>query len=127
MAGVEEKKNKRQTGAYYEQAAGRYLEQLGYEILEYNYRCRSGEIDIIAKDGAYVVFCEVKYRADSRKGDPLEAVDARKQNVIFRCAMYYLAEHHLNDVPCRFDVIGIQGQDGSEDAKVTYIKNAFTG
>ncbi len=127
MAGAEEKKNKRQTGAYYEQAAGRYLEQLGYEILEYNYRCRSGEIDIIAKDGAYVVFCEVKYRADSRKGDPLEAVDARKQNVIFRCAMYYLAEHHLNDVPCRFDVIGIQGQDGSEDAKVTYIKNAFTG
>lgn len=127
MAGVEEKKNKRQTGAYYEQAAGRYLEQLGYEILEYNYRCRSGEIDIIAKDGAYVVFCEVKYRADSRKGDPLEAVDTRKQNVIFRCAMYYLAEHHLNDVPCRFDVIGIQGQDGSEDAKVTYIKNAFTG
>ena len=127
MAGAEEKKNKRQTGAYYEQAAGRYLEQLGYEILEYNYRCRSGEIDIIAKDGAYVVFCEVKYRADSRKGDPLEAVDARKQNVIFRCAMYYLAEHHLNDVPCRFDVTGIQGQDGSEDAKVTYIKNAFTG
>lgn len=127
MAGAEEKKNKRQTGAYYEQAAARYLEQLGYEILEYNYRCRSGEIDIIAKDGAYVVFCEVKYRADSRKGDPLEAVDARKQNVIFRCAMYYLAEHHLNDVPCRFDVIGIQGQDGSEDAKVTYIKNAFTG
>ena len=127
MAGAEEKKNKSQTGAYYEQAAGRYLEQLGYEILEYNYRCRSGEIDIIAKDGAYVVFCEVKYRADSRKGDPLEAVDARKQNVIFRCAMYYLAEHHLNDVPCRFDVIGIQGQDGSEDAKVTYIKNAFTG
>ena len=116
MAGAEEKKNKRQTGAYYEQAAGHYLEQLGYEILEYNYRCRSGEIDIIAKDGAYVVFCEVKYRAD-----------ARKQNVIFRCAMYYLAEHHLNDVPCRFDVIGIQGQDGSEDAKVTYIKNAFTG
>ena len=127
MAGAEEKKNKRQTGAYYEQAAGHYLEQLGYEILEYNYRCRSGEIDIIAKDGAYVVFCEVKSRADSRKGDPLEAVDARKQNVIFRCAMYYLAEHHLNDVPCRFDVIGIQGQDGSEDAKVTYIKNAFTG
>ena len=127
MAGAEEKKNKRQTGAYYEQAAGRYLEQLGYEILEYNYRCRSGEIDIIAKDGAYVVFCEVKYRADSRKGDPLEAVDTRKQNVIFRCAMYYLAEHHLNDVPCRFDVIGIQGKDGMKGAEVTYIKNAFTG
>ena len=127
MTGTQNKKNKRQTGAYYEQAAGKYLEQLGYEILEYNYRCRAGEIDIIAKDGAYVVFCEVKYRADSRKGDPLEAVDARKQNVIFRCAMYYLADHHLNDVPCRFDVIGIQGKDGMKGAEVTYIKNAFTG
>lgn len=123
MTGAGEKKNKRQTGAYYEQEAGRYLEQMGYEILEYNYRCRFGEIDIVAKDGEYVVFCEVKYRADGRKGNPLEAVDVRKQKVIFRCAMYYLTEHHLEDVPCRFDVIGIQGKDG----KVTYIKNAFTG
>ena len=114
MAGAEEKKNKRQTGAYYEQAAGHYLEQLGYDR-------------VAEPAGAYVVFCEVKYRADSRKGDPLEAVDARKQNVIFRCAMYYLAEHHLNDVPCRFDVIGIQGKDGMKGAEVTYIKNAFTG
>ena len=127
MAGAEEKKNKRQTGAYYEQAAGHYLEQLGYEILEYNYRCRSGEIDIVAKDGDYMVFCEVKYRADGRKGNPLEAVDARKQNVIFRCAMYYLTEHHIEDVPCRFDVIGIQGKDGMKGAEITYIKNAFTG
>ena len=123
MTGAGEKKNKRQTGAYYEREAGRYLEQMGYEILEYNYRCRFGEIDIVAKDGEYVVFCEVKYRADGRKGIPLEAVDVRKQKVIFRCAMYYLTEHHLEDVPCRFDVIGIQGKDG----KVTYIKNAFTG
>lgn len=119
--------NKRQTGAYYERAAGHYLEQLGYEIMEYNYRCRSGEIDIIAKDGVYVVFCEVKYRADGRKGGPLEAVDARKQMTIFRCAMHYLTEHHLNGVPCRFDVIGIQGKNGIKDARVTYIKNAFTG
>lgn len=44
MTGAGEKKNKRQTGAYYEREAGRYLEQMGYEILEYNYRCRSGEI-----------------------------------------------------------------------------------
>ncbi len=127
MAGAEEKKNKRKTGAYYEQAAGQYLERLGYEILEYNYRCRSGEIDIVAKDGEYVIFCEVKYRADGRKGDPLEAVDARKQKVIFRCAMYYLADHHLEGTPCRFDVIGIQGKGGMQDIKVTYIKNAFTG
>ena len=122
-----EKRNNRQTGAYYEQTAGRYLERLGCEILEYNYRCRAGEIDIVAKDGEYVVFCEVKYRSDGRKGNPLEAVDARKQNTIFHCAMYYLKEHRLEDASCRFDVIGIQGRDGMEDAEVTYIKNAFTG
>ena len=81
----------------------------------------AGEIDLIAKDGAYYVFCEVKYRADERKGSPLEAVDARKQQKIFRTAMYYLTEQQLEDVPCRFDVVGIEG------TKITLIKNAFGG
>ena len=116
MTEIEEKRNKRQTGAYYEQAAGCYLERLGYEVLEYNYRCRSGEIDIV-----------VKFRSDERKGNPLEAVDSRKQKVIFRCAMHYLSEHRLKDASCRFDVIGIEGNDGMRSAKVTHIINAFTG
>ena len=111
--------NRRSTGAAYEKAAGYYLEQLGYEILEYNYRCRRGEIDIVAKDGDYLVFCEVKYRSDGTKGDPLEAVDARKQQRIRRAALYYLTEHGKNNVPCRFDVIGIQG------TKITHIRDAF--
>ena len=114
-------KNKRQTGAKYEQAAGFYLEQLGYEIIEYNYRCRFGEIDIIAKDGSYLVFCEVKYRSCKGKGSPLEAVGAGKQRTIFRCAMFYLTEHHMGNVPCRFDVVGIEGTE------VVHIKNAFAG
>lgn len=114
-------KNKRQTGAKYEQAAGFYLEQQGYEIIEYNYRCRFGEIDIIAKDGSYLVFCEVKYRSCKGKGSPLEAVDARKQRTIFRCAAHYLTGRGNTDVPCRFDVIGIDG------TAVTHVKNAFTG
>ena len=113
--------NRRSTGAAYEKGAGYYLEQLGYEILEYNYRCRRGEIDIVAKDGDYLVFCEVKYRTDSRKGGPLEAVGTKKQNVIFRCALYYLTERHLEEVPCRFDVIGIEG------TRITHIKDAFSG
>lgn len=121
MAEPEDKRNKRKTGAHYERFAGRYLESLGIEILEYNYRCRMGEIDIVAKDGAYVVFCEVKYRSDGRAGSPLEAVDARKQKVIFRCAMDYLARRRLGDVPCRFDVIGIEGE------RLTHIKDAFAG
>ena len=114
-------RNKRRTGTKYEQAAGFFLEQIGYEVLEYNYRCRFGEIDIIAKDGICLVFCEVKYRSGREKGSPLEAVDNRKQQRIFRCASHYLAGRGLEDVPCRFDVIGIEG------TAVTHIKNAFTG
>ena len=116
-----EKRNNRETGGNYEQAAGFYLEQHGFQILEYNYRCRIGEIDIVAKDGENLVFCEVKYRADQRRGNPLEAVDARKQRKIFQTAMYYMTERHLGDVPCRFDVVGIEG------TKIQLIKNAFCG
>lgn len=117
----EKKQNRRKTGSEYEQAAGYYLEQSGYEILQYNYRCRKGEIDIVARDGACFVFCEVKYRADGRKGTPLEAVDTRKQKTLFQCAQYYLMEHQLEDVSCRFDVIGIEG------TKITWIRDAFCG
>ncbi len=113
--------NKRKTGAAYEQAAGYYLEQQGYVILQYNYRCRVGEIDLVAKDGDCLVFCEVKYRKTGGSGSPLEAVDFRKQQRIFRCAQYYMMEKRLGDIPCRFDVVGIEG------ARITLIKNAFDG
>lgn len=113
--------NKRQTGACYERKAAEYLERAGYRILEMNYRCRIGEIDIVAGDGECVVFCEVKYRSDSRSGHPLEAVDLKKQRVLFRCGEYYLTEHCLQNVPCRFDVIGIAGEE------IIHIKDAFAG
>ena len=113
--------NKRKTGAVYEQKAAEYLEKAGCRILEMNYRCRAGEIDIVARDGRYVVFCEVKYRSGAGKGSPLEAVDGRKQSRLYRSAVYYLAEHGLDGVPCRFDVAGIEGTD------ITYIKDAFAG
>ena len=116
---MQENRNRRKTGTDYERAAGFYLEQEGWKILEYNYRTRNGEIDIVARDGEYLVFCEVKYRSDGKKGSPLEAVDARKQQRFRRAALYYLTEHGKSDVPCRFDVIGIEG------TKVTHIRDAF--
>lgn len=115
------RKNNRATGSEYEKAAGRYLEEKGYRIIEYNYRCRYGEIDLIAKDGECLVFCEVKYRSGKRKGHPLEAVDKRKQKVIFKCALHYLSEKKMGEIPCRFDVIGI------ENSETVHITNAFTG
>lgn len=111
--------NKRKIGAQHEQKAGAYLEEKGYEILEFNYRCRQGEIDIIAKDGEYLVFCEVKYRSGLGAGYPAEAVDYKKQRTISRCALFYLTKQKLLDAPCRFDVISMSGN------QIEHIENAF--
>ena len=112
--------NKRQTGTSYEIKAENYLLQKGYMILERNFRNRSGEIDIIAKDGEYFCFIEVKYRTTNDFGSPLEAVDFRKQNQIRKVAAYYLMKNKLSEwTPCRFDVIGFTGEE------MTHIENAF--
>ena len=112
--------NKRQIGTDYERLAGEYIKEQGYEILEYNFRCRMGEIDIIARDCEYLVFVEVKYRSSSRTGSPLEAVDARKQRIISKVASYYCLTHGYGEgQPCRFDVVAIKGEE------YTLIKNAF--
>ena len=73
--------------------AAAYLKKKGYRILEANFRCRFGEIDLIARDGAYLVFIEVKYRSSLKDGDSLEAVNRRKQRKIIRVAEYYLCMH----------------------------------
>lgn len=111
--------NKREVGTIYEQLAASYLEGMGYEIVKANYRCPLGEIDLVAKDGTYLVFVEVKYRKNLAAGSPLEAVTARKQQTIRRVAQWYLAEQHLENMPVRFDVAGILGE------KITIIKDAF--
>ena len=112
--------NKRQVGTQYESMAVQYLTEAGYHILERNFRCRTGEIDIIAKDGAYLVFVEVKYRASAACGSALEAVDYRKQKSILRVAQYYMVSHgYGTQTNCRFDVVAIQGTE------ITLIQNAF--
>lgn len=113
--------NRRQIGSDYEKRAAEYLKQQGFCIIEQNFYSRSGEIDIIAKDGRYLVFVEVKYRRDNSCGNPLEAVNAKKQKRICRTAFYYCAKHGYGDItPCRFDVIAMEGED-----QITHIKNAF--
>ena len=118
------KKNNRRTGTGYERKAGANLESLGYKIVTYNYRCRMGEIDLIARDGEYLVFVEVKYRATGVSGYPEEAVDARKQQTIAKCAMHFLMKQGNDDVPCRFDVVAIAGAEGQEE--ITLYQDAFT-
>lgn len=117
---VSKRINKRAVGTAYEKLAGAYLMQQGYEIVAYNFRCRMGEIDIVAKDGAYLVFVEVKYRSSEKNGSPLEAVDIRKQRIISKVASYYCLTHGYGETtPCRFDVVAINGEE------YTLIKNAF--
>lgn len=111
--------NKRKIGAAYEQFAAEYLRGLGYEIMKANYRCPLGEIDLVARDGAYLVFVEVKYRKSLKAGSPFDAVDKRKQQTIRRVAQWYLTENGFYDTPVRFDVAGILGEE------ITIIKNAF--
>lgn len=112
----------RAKGSRGESLAGKYLENQGYRILEYNYHCRYAEIDIVAMDGDTLVFCEVKYRTT---GDPaliVESVTSEKQRKISLGALFYMRQHRLHNLPCRFDVIGICGCSGSS---VMLLKNAF--
>ena len=113
------KHNLREQGSRYERIAGDYLEKKGYQILEYNFRCPYSEIDIIARDGNVLVFCEVKYRSGNDKVQPLEAVGVRKQKRISMAALFYIGRYQADSEPCRFDVIGISGNE------ITHIENAF--
>ena len=108
-----------------------FLEARGYRIVDTNVRplggMARGEIDIVAWDGAYLVFCEVKTRrvASGAQGTPAEAVGPAKQKQITRLAMAYLAKHELNDVDCRFDVVEVVRRPPAP-ARFTLLRNAFT-
>ena len=104
--------NRRETGSRYEKFAAGQLEKRGYEVLAFNYRCRQGEVDLICRQGGVLVFVEVKYRADASKGNPLEAVGPAKQERVRRTAAWYLMKKGISqEVPCRFDVVGILGKE----------------
>ena len=112
--------NTRRRGSEYESRAAEFLKEKGYEILEKNYRCKFGEIDIVAREKAVLVFVEVKHRKNSDAGNPLEAVGYKKIRRISMTAAYYMMMHHIStDRPVRFDVIGYLGEEP------THIKDAF--
>ena len=108
-----------QTGEAAETLACRYLEQQGLVLMERNYRCRTGEVDLIMRDGDCIVFVEVRSRHNSRYGTPAETITRTKQRRLCRAASYYLLTHHCN-APCRFDVIAILQQQQLE-----WIRDAF--
>ncbi len=110
-------------GAEGERWAEKYLRRQHYLILQRNYRCPSGEVDLVALDGQTVVFIEVKTRTQGGFGSPLEAVDVRKQRQIRRAAQYYLSVHRLHDRNARFDVVGVWHEQ--DVIRCQLVKNAF--
>ncbi len=100
-----------------------YLKKKGYLIIATNYKNNLGEIDIIARDRDYIVFIEVKSRMSRAFGDPLEAIDERKQMKIRSVATMYLKSNRLLDNACRFDAIAVLGSN--EDTDIRHIVNAF--
>lgn len=112
--------NKRKIGTEKERMAADFLKHNGYEILEWNYQNRYGEIDLIAKKEEYLVFVEVKYRRKITQGLPQESVDFRKQKKICLMADDYCRKNLIPpDTNFRFDVVSILGE------QVTIFENAF--
>lgn len=122
--------NNRKTGTLWEKQAVSYLRQQGFEILQCNYRCPCGEIDIIAREHsgqdsaalgpAILCFVEVKYRGSARYGYAVESVTPAKQKKIRRTAAYYLAAVQQDgNLWCRFDVLGFDRD------QVVFIRDAF--
>ena len=111
---------KKAVGKEGEEKAAHYLVKKGYQILEKNYRWGRGEIDIICKERNRIIFVEVKTRKNLNFGDPVEAVDRRKQRQIVKIAERYLVEKRLYDkIDCRFDVITLI------ENKIEHIEDAF--
>ena len=117
--------NLKQLGKAGEEMAAKYLVEKGYQIIEWNYRCENGEIDLIAKDQDVTVFVEVKTRRSLKFGIPQAAVTSKKQLQISMVALSYLNEVNALNSPCRFDVIAITLPPASEKLEIKHIKNAF--
>ncbi|OMF51351.1 YraN family protein [Paenibacillus peoriae] len=111
------KDQRKAKGAMGEEAAALFLENLGYRIIERNWRCRSGEIDLIAKQEHILVFIEVRSRSSSKYGTPAESVTARKIAQVRQTAAVYLHMNGIGEAPIRFDMISAQLTD--EKAVVT--------
>ncbi len=113
------KTKRQQLGALHESRACTYLEKQGLKLVEKNFYCQFGEIDLVMQAPTELVFVEVRYRSDSSMLSSLESIGPHKRNCLRKSAMYYLVSHRITEVPCRFDIIGFDA------AQFKWIKNAF--
>ena len=117
------KMQKKELGKKGEEIAIRFLKKKGYRILEKNYVCKMGEMDIIAREKDTLAFIEVKTRTSTTFGPPQLAVNLTKQMQLSKVALYFLKEKKLEDVKARFDVVAILLRPTGEEIEL--IKDAF--
>jgi putative endonuclease len=119
---------RRQVGANGEEAVAAWYRAAGYTVLDRNWRVREGELDVVAANGEYLVFCEVKTRRGDRYGLPVEAVTARKQQRLHHLAMLWLGQHEADGQrrrrALRFDVASVV-PDGRGGWNVSVLEAAF--
>lgn len=116
--------SRKELGQKGEKAAQMFLVERGYEILETNWKCSYGEVDIIARDGDVLVFCEVKTRRTTTAGIPEEAVTRQKRARYIKMARLYVNRNNVSHKSIRFDVIGIYALNETQ-ALLRYARNAF--
>ena len=119
--------NRKEIGAWGEERAARYLRRKHYRIVERNFACKLGEIDLIVKNREYLVFVEVKQRKNADHGMPREFVTAAKQARLRQTAMLWL-EKHPTPLQPRFDVVEVYAPEGTATKKpeITHLENAFS-
>lgn len=116
-------KNNKPSGNYGEDLACEYLNNQGYQILQRNYLIRGGEIDIVAKDGEYLVFVEVKARWSHEYGLPQESITSRKIKALLRTARFYCQKVDWGDRGYRLDLVALDFADDRQNPKIELIKN----
>ncbi len=118
--------NRRELGSLGERWAAEYLAGHGYRILETNYRCRKGEVDIVARDGDCLVFVEVRTRSGPGFGTPEESVTAAKQHRLVSVALSYLQSHRGLPPDWRIDVVAVEADRAGQVVRTTLIRNAVS-
>jgi len=103
--------NRRELGQKWEELTEQYLRKKGYKILTRNYQIRGGEIDIVAQDGEFLVFIEVRFRSDISFGTPSETVNKKKKAALKKAIKVYIHENFLYHLQPRVDFIGIEQKD----------------
>ena len=117
-------RNTRQTGELAEHHACLFLEKQGYQLVEKNFHCRYGEIDLVMKNDSHLVFIEVRYRKNIQFGTGADTVNYNKQSKLVKSARFYLQQHSkLENYAARFDVISMTGD--SDKYEIDWIENAF--